>query len=110
MAHTSVPVVAPDHPDGFPDALLPAAATPLPDLRPADAIPLVQLASDASVAVHPDEAVDAPIPALVAAPCAEKLAGPAQVVRVPDAKLSPAQTLPEQTEVPCIPVAGRSAA
>jgi len=83
---------------------------PLPDLHPADAIPLVQLASDASVAVHPDEAVDAPIPELAAVRCAEKLAGPAQVVRVPDAKLHPAQALPEQTEAPCIPGADRSAA
>ena len=99
------------HPDGFPGALVPAEALlPLPDLHPADAIPPAQLASDASVAVHPDEAVDAPFPELAAARCAEKLAAPAQVVPVPDAKLPPAQALPEQTEAPCIPVADRSAA
>ena len=98
------------HPDGFPDALPPAAAAPHPDLLPADAIPPAPLASDASGVVHPDEAVDAPFPELAAARYAEKLAAPAQVVPVPDAKLHPAQALPEQTEAPCIPVADRSAA
>ncbi len=99
------------HPDGFPGALVPAEALlPLLDLLPADVIPPVQLASDASAVVRPDEAVDAPIPELAAAPCAEKLAAPAQVVRVPDAKLPPAPALPEQTKAPCIPGAGPSAA
>jgi len=83
---------------------------PLPDLLPADAIPLVQLASDASVAVHPDEAVDAPIPELEAVRCAEKLAGPAQVVRVPDAESHWPEALPAQPEAPCTPGADRSAA
>jgi len=108
--HTSVPVAGPDHPDGFPDALVPAAAIPLLDLLPADAIPPAPLASDASVAVHPDEAVDAPIPALAAAPCAEKLAAPAQVVQASDAKQYSAQALLAQPEAPCIPGADRSAA
>jgi len=66
--------------------------------------------SDASVAVHPDEAVDAPIPALAAAPCAEKLAAPAQVVQASDAKLHSAEALPAQPEAPCTPGADRSAA
>jgi len=90
--------------------LVPAEAIPLLDLLPADAIPPAQLASDASAAVHPDEAADAPIPALAAVPCAEKLAALAQVVRAPDAKLHPARALPAQLEEPCRPGAGRSAA
>jgi hypothetical protein len=99
------------HPDGFPGALVPAEALlPLPDLHPADAIPPAQLASDASVAVHPDEAADALFPALAAAPCAGKLAAPAQVVRASDAKLHSAPALPAQPEAPYIPGAGRSAA
>jgi hypothetical protein len=99
------------HPDGFPGALVPAEALlPLPDLHPADAIPPAQLASDASVSVPPDEAVDAPIPELAAARCAEKLAGPAQVVPVPDAKLHPVRALLAQPEAPYIPGADRSAA
>ena len=99
------------HPDGFPGALVPAEALlPLPDLHPADAIPPAQLASDASVDVPPDEAVDAPFPELAAARYAEKLAAPAQVVPVLDAKLHPEQTHPERQEAPCIPGADRSAA
>jgi len=99
------------HPDGFPGALVPAEALlPLLDLLPADVIPPVQLASDASAVVRPDEAVDAPIPELAAAPCAEKLAAPAQVVQAPDAQLHLAQTLPAQPEAPCTPGADRSAA
>jgi hypothetical protein len=99
------------HPDGFPGALVPAEALlPLPDLHPADAIPRAPLASDASVAVHPDEAADAPIPALAAVPCAEKLAAPAQVVQASDAKLHSAQALRAQPEAPCIPDADPSAA
>jgi len=86
------------------------AAIPLPDLHPADAIPPAQLASDASVAVHPDEAADAPFPELAAARCAEKLAGPAQVVRASDAKLHSPQGLPAQTEAPCTPGEDRFAA
>jgi hypothetical protein len=100
----------PDHPDGFPDASVPAAAIPLPDLLPADAIPPAQLASDASAAVHPDEAADALFPALAAVPCAEKLAALAQGVPALDAQLHSAQTLPAQPEAPCIPGADRSAA
>jgi len=109
-AHTSALVVAPDHPDGFPDASVPAAAIPLPDLLPVDAIPPAPLASDASAAVLPDEAEAAPIPALAAAPCAEKLAAPAQVVQASDAKQYSAQALLAQPEAPCIPGADRSAA
>ena len=56
------------------------APFPLPDLRPADAIPLAQRASDASAAVLPDEAADAAIPALADAPSAEKLAVPEPAV------------------------------
>jgi len=70
----------------------------------------VQLASDASVAVHPDEAVDAPIPELAAVRCAEKLAGPAQAVQASDAKLHSAEALPAQPEAPCTPGADQSAA
>jgi len=109
-AHTSALVVAPDHPDGFPDASVPAAAIPLPDLLPADAIPPAPLASDASAAVLPDAAEAAPIPALAAAPCAEKLAALAQAVQASDAKLHLAQALLAQAEAPCIPGADRSAA
>ncbi len=99
------------HPDGFPGALVPAEALlPLLDLLPADVIPPVQLASDASAVVRPDEAVDAPIPELAAAPCAGKLAAPAQVVRASDAKQYSAQALPAQPEAPCIPDADPSAA
>ena len=100
----------PDHPDGFPDASVPAAAAPLPDLLPTDAIPPVQLAWDASVGAHPDEAADAPIPELAAGPCAEKLAAPAQAVQASDAKLHLAQALPAQPKAPCIPGADPSAA
>jgi hypothetical protein len=90
--------------------LVPAAAIPRLDLLPADAIPRAQLASDASVAVHLDEAVDATIPALAAVQCAEKLAALAQVVQAQDAKLHPEQALPAQPEAPCIRGADRSAA
>jgi hypothetical protein len=100
----------PDHPDGFPDALAPAVAIPLPDLLPADAIPPAPLASDASAAVHPDEAADAPFPALAAAPCAERLAAPAQVVPALDAQLHSEQALLAQPEAPCTPDADPSAA
>ena len=100
----------PDHPDGFPDASVPAAAALLPDLLPVDAIPPAPLASDASAAVRPDEAEAAPIPALAAVPCAEKLAALAQVVPASDAKLHSVQTLPAQQEALCIPGADRSAA
>jgi hypothetical protein len=76
-----------------------------------DAIPLAPLASDASVAVHPDAAADALLPALaVVVPCAEKLAVPAPAVQAPAARLHPARALPAQTEAPYIPGAGRSAA
>jgi hypothetical protein len=75
-----------------------------------DAIPLAPLASDASVAVHPDAAADALLPALAVVPCAEKLAVPAQAVQAPAAKLHPARALPAQTEAPYIPGAGQSAA
>jgi hypothetical protein len=99
------------HPDGFPGASVPAEALlPLPDLHPADAIPQARLAWDASVDVHPDEAVDALIPALAAARCAEKLAARAQVVPASDATPHSAKALLGQPEAPCIPGADRSAA
>jgi len=75
-----------------------------------DAIPPAQLVSDASADVPPDEAEDAPIPALVDAPCAEKLAALALVVQGPDARLHPARALPVQLEEPCKQAADRSAA
>jgi hypothetical protein len=90
--------------------LVQAAAIPLPDLLPADAIPPAQLASDASVAVHPDEAADALIPELVAAPCAEKSVAPAQAVRAPIAAAHPAQAFPPQKGALCKPDADPSAA
>ena len=95
--------------DGFPDALVPAAADPLPDLRPGDAFPPAPRASDASAAVHPDEAADAPIPVLAVLPSAEKSAAPAPAVPAQIAKLHPAR-LPAEAGAPCIPGAGRSAA
>jgi len=60
---------------------------------------------DASAAVHPDEASDAAILAIAAAPCAEKLVALEPVVPAPGvvALLPPA-------EAPCTPDAGRSAA
>jgi hypothetical protein len=70
----------------------------------------VQLASDASVAVHPDEAVDALIPELVAVVCVEKLAAPAQAVQAPDEQARSAQALPAQPKAPYTPGADRSAA
>jgi hypothetical protein len=89
--------------------LVPAVAARLPDLRPADAIPRAPLASDASAAVHPDEAADAAIPALAAGPCAEKLAAPAPAVQGQIAKLHLALH-PAAAKAPCIQVAGRSGA
>jgi len=90
--------------------LVPATPSPLPGLHPADAIPLAPLSSDASAAVHPDEAADAIVPALAAVPCAEKLVGPAPVVPASAAKLHPARAFPAQAEVLYTPDAGRSAA
>jgi len=66
--------------------------------------------SDASVAVHPDEAVDAPFPELAAVVCVEKLAAPAQVVQAPDEQARSAQPLPAQPEAPYTLGADRSAA
>jgi len=86
------------------------AAAPLPDLLPADAIPPAQRASDASAAVHPDEAADALFPALAAGPCAEKLAAQAQGVPALDAPPHSAQALLAQPEAPCTPDADQSAA
>jgi len=96
--------------DGFLDATVPAAAASLPDLHPADATLRAPRASDASAAVHPDEAADAALPALAAVPCAEKLAVPALVVPALAAKLRSPQVLPAEAAAPCIPGAGRSAA
>ncbi len=59
----------------------------------------------ASVAVHPDEASDAAIPALMAALYAERLAAPEPVVQASDVV-----ALPPPAEVPCTQVAGPSAA
>ncbi len=97
-------------PDDFLDALAPAAADPLPDLHPVDAILPAPRVSDASDAVPPDEAADAPIPALAAVPCAEKLVAPEPDVLAPTAEALPPQVLPAQTEALCIPAAGQSAA
>ncbi len=83
---------------------------PLPDQRPVDAIPLVPRASDASVAVPPDEAADATVPAPEDAPCAEKLAAPALVAPASPAELLLLQTLPEEAKAPCKPGAAPSAA
>jgi hypothetical protein len=98
------------HPDGFPDALVPAAASPRLDPPPAGAIPPAPHASDASVAAPRDEAVDAPFPALAAARCVEKLAVPARVVLELASKLRSALTLPPFAEVLCTPDAVRFAA
>jgi hypothetical protein len=100
----------PGLPDGFPDALVPAAPSRLPDLRPTDAILPAQLASDASAAVHPDEAADAIVPALAAVPCAEKLAVPAPVVPAQDAEEHFQSVVPAEAEVLYTLGAGRSAA
>ena len=89
--------------------MVPAAPAPLPDLRPADAILLAPLASDASAAAHPDEEADAIAPELAAGPCAEKLAALASDVQARIAKLHPALH-PAEAKAPCIPVAGRSGA
>ena len=98
-------------PDAHLDATVPAVRRfPLPVLHPADATPLARRASDASAAVHPDEAVDAVIRALAAAPCAEKLAVPAPAVPVSDGQLPLAQALPVEAKVPCTPDADRSVA
>jgi len=97
-------------PAALPVAMVPAVRrSPLPDLHPTDVIPPAPRASDASAAVHPDEAADA-IPALGDAPRAEKLAVPAQAVPASDAKLHPARTLPAEAEALCILGAGPSAA
>ncbi len=99
-----------ERPDERPDAKVQAVRrSPLPDLRPADAIPLAPRASDASDAVPPDAAADAPLPALAAVPCAEKLAVPA-----PDVLALIAEALPPllraRAKAPCTPAAGQSAA
>jgi len=93
--------------DGFPDVAVPEEPFPLPDLRPADALPLALRASDASAAVRPDEAAHAPLPALADAPSAEKLA--ALEPDVP-AQMPLAQLLPAQARALCTPGADRFAA
>jgi hypothetical protein len=93
--------------DGFPAALVPEAPFPLPDLRPADAIPRAQRASDASAAVPPDEAADAPLPALADAPSVGKLAALEPAV---PAQMRISQFLPAQALALCTQGADRSAA
>jgi hypothetical protein len=85
-------------PDGFPDALVPAVAAPLPDPHPADELPQAPRVSDALDAVRRDEAADAAcfLLALAAVPHAEKLVAPAQAVREPTAEALPPQVLPAQ--------------
>jgi hypothetical protein len=90
---------------------------PLPDLHQADAHPRAQLASDASDAVHPDEALDAAHPALRDARYAEKLAAPEPVVlaqgarrRRPRPLRLQALMLPEPEPALCTRDAGRFAA
>jgi hypothetical protein len=95
--------------DGLPDAMVPEAPFPLPAPRQADAIPPAQRASDASVAVHPDEAMDAIVPVPAVSLYVEKSAVRERVVPVPDAAHL-VQALPAEAPVPCTPDAGRSAA
>ena len=97
-------------PDALPDALVQAGPFQLPDLRPADAIPLAQLALDASVDVHQGAAADAIVPALAAERCVEKLAVPEQAVQARVAKAHSMQALLEAVEAPYIPGAAPSAA
>jgi hypothetical protein len=97
--------------DGLPDATVPVVRRfPLPDLHPADAIPLAPHASDASAAVPPDEAADATVPALADAPYAEKLAVPAPVAQAPAAELRLRPTFPAEAKAPCKPGAALSGA
>ena len=105
MVHISVPVAAKELQDGFPDASVPEVAAFLPVQHPEVAIPLGPRAWDASAAVHPGEALDAVILALVAAPYAEKLVAPEPAVPA-----LAVVALPPLAEAPCTPDAGRSAA
>jgi hypothetical protein len=75
-----------------------------------DAILPARRASDASVVVHPDEAVDAEPLALADAPYAEKLVALVQVVPASDAELHLPRTLPAEAKALCRLGAGRSAA
>ena len=54
--------------------------------------------------------MDAPIPALAAVVCVEKLAARAQAVQAPDEQARSAQALPAQPEAPYIPGADQSVA
>jgi hypothetical protein len=73
-----------------------------------DALLRAPHASDASVDVHPDEAVDAIVPEPAGVPNAEKLAARARVVRAPGAAEHQAQ--PEEARALYKQGAGRSAA
>jgi hypothetical protein len=85
-------------PDGFPVALVPAAAVLLPDPHPADVLPPAPRVSDALDAFRPDEAADAAcfLLALAAVPRAEKLVAPVQAVREPTAEALLPRVLPVQ--------------
>ncbi len=90
---------------GSPDAKVLAAATYLPDLHPADALPpeiAASGASDASPPAAAEYALPAPMPADA---CVEKLAARARAVPAPDEK-----ELPVPEPAPCTPGAVRSAA
>ena len=83
---------------------------PLLDPRPADAILLAQRGSDASDAVHLDEAADAIVRALMAVLYVEKLAVRERVVPARDVKACSPQVLPAEAAALCIPGADRFAA
>jgi hypothetical protein len=97
-------------PDGLPDAPVPAAPSPLPDLRRADEIPQAPRASDASVDAHPDAVADEALPALAAVMCVEKLAVLVLVALAQVAKAHSRQALPAEVTGLYIQDAGRSAA
>jgi len=88
---------------------------PLPDQRPAGALPQVQPASDASDAVRQDEAVDVLVQARADAMFVEKLA--VQVLDVPEPAAKPrlahqhsAQTRSVEEQALCIQDEAQSAA
>jgi len=97
-------------PDAHPDARDPAAPFPLPDLRRVDASPRAPHASDASAAVLPDEAADAPLPALADVRFAGKLVVPAPDVLAPTAEALQPHLLPPDASALCKPDAAPSAA
>ena len=97
-------------PDALLDATVPVARRPLPDLRLADALPRARPAWDASDDVLPDAAVDAALPELEDAMCAEKWAAQVRAVPALGAELcSPPEPQPEASAL-CKPAAVQSAA